>query len=132
MTQLRLDKVQLTNLLETYINYDTLKSNIVISGNIAIAGTATFSTTIPYTVNKTRADVYARNTTTGVKRPVTGGLRQSPYVPVSTETCNVFATYANNLITVTFSIFNNTGALLALTTQTIEISAVLYEVPTTT
>lgn len=129
MTQLKLDKVNLTSLVDTYINYDTLKTSIAISGGVANGATANFAGTILYDRAKTRADVYARNTTTGIKKPITGGIRQHPYTYVSTETCSQVATIAGNTITVTFSIFNGTGAGITLTTQTMEVSAVLYEVP---
>jgi len=132
MTSLRLDKVALTSLVETYINYGTLKSTIAISGSVPASTTTNFSTTIAYDRDKTRADIYARNTTTGIKRPVTGGLRVTPYVAAGAETCNQFATYVANVITVTFSVVNNTGSPINLTTQDIEISAVLYQVPTST
>lgn len=129
MTQLRLDKVLLTNLVDTYLNYGTLTSPIVISGSVADGATATFSTSIPYTRTKTKADLYAKNLTTGVKRPISGGYRQSPYTFTSTETASVAANYVGGVITVTFSIFNGTGGPITLVTQTMEISAVLYEVP---
>ncbi len=129
MTQIRLDKVQLTSLLEAYINYDTLVSNISISGSVANGATADFSTSIAYSETKTRADLYARNTTTNTKRPIIGGIRQSPYVPVSTETCSITATYSAGAISVNMAVFNGTGGLINLTPQTIEISAVLYKVP---
>lgn len=129
MTLLRLDKVLLTNLVDTYLNYGTLTSPIVISGSVADGATSTFSTPIAYTRDKTRADLYARNLTTDVKRPISGGYRQSPYTFVSTETASVSASYASDVITVTFSIFNGTGGPITLVTQTIEISAVLQEVP---
>lgn len=129
MTQIKLDKVILTNLVETYLNYDTLASNILISGNLAAGATQTFSTTIPYVRGKTRADLYARNTTTNIKRPVTGGARQHPYTYAGAETCDQGASYDGTNITVSFTIRNGTGAVISLTSQTMEISAVLYEVP---
>ena len=126
---LKPDKILVTSLFDTYINYETLTTNIIISGNVADTATATFSGNIVYDRQKTRADVYARNTTTNIKRPVTGGIRQSPYTFVSTETCSQTATYNGSQITVTFSVFNGTGAPIVRTAQTMEISAVLYEVP---
>jgi len=129
MTQIRPDNVLLSNLIDTYLNYKTLISNINISGSIGNGNTVNFLTVIPYSRVKTRADLYAKNLTTGQKRPISGGSRQSPYTAVSTETCSQLATYDGSTITVTFSIFNGTGGSITLITQTIEISAVLYEVP---
>lgn len=129
MTRLKLDQVLFSSNIETYINYDTLTSNIVISGSVADGATTDFSTSIPYTRNKTRADIYLRNLTTGVKRPISGGVRQSPYTFTSSEVCNQRALYNGSAITVTLSIFNGTGGTISLVNQTIEVSAVLYEVP---
>lgn len=123
------DKIQMTSLLDTYINYNTLTTTVNISGGVADTVTVDFTGTILYDRQKTRADIYARNTTTNVKRPVTGGIRQAPYTAVSTETCNQVAHYDGSQITVTFSITNNTGGAIVLTAQSIEVSAVLYHVP---
>lgn len=129
MTQLRLDKVQFMSSVDTFINYKTLTSDIDISGTVANGATVNFSTTIPYSRTKTLANLYAKNTNTGKKMPVSGGSRINPYVPKSTETCSQISQYSGNTITVTYSIFNGTGAGITLTTQTIEITAVLFEVP---
>ncbi len=129
MTQIRPDTVILASMIDTYKNYDTLKGTINISGTIANGATANFSTTIPYSRGKTRADLYAQNLTSGEKRPVSGGSRQTPYSTVSSEVCTQLATYSGTEITVTFSIFNGTGSSINLTAQDIEITAVLYEVP---
>lgn len=119
----------MTSLIDTYLNYDTLRSDIVISGSVGSGATVNFSTTIPYARTNTRADLYARNTTTGKKMPCAGGQRQNPYTFVSSETCSQLVTFTGGVFTITFSIFNGTGGTISLTAQTMEITAVLYEVP---
>lgn len=129
MTQLRLDKVQFASAIDTYLNYDTLTANIVVSGSVADGATGVFSVGIPYNRTKTRSDLYARNTTTGIKRPLSGGARLNPYTFVSFETASLSATYNGTDIAVVLAVFNGTGAPITLTNQTLEITAVLYEVP---
>lgn len=129
MTQIRPDNIVMTTLIDTYINYKTTTSNVAISGTVAAGATQNFFTSIDYTRSNTRADLYAKNTTTGIKRPVAGGSRQVPYTAVSTETCSQLARYGGSAIVVTFSVFNGTGASINLVPQTLEVTAVFYEVP---
>lgn len=132
MTQIRLDKVQFYSNMETYLNYTTLTSNISVSGNIADGATSTFSTSITYARSKTRADLYAKNLNTGTKMSLVGGPRIHPYQFVSSEVATLWATYTGSTISIFLAVTNNTGAAINLIAQTLEISAVLYEVPLTT
>jgi hypothetical protein len=129
MTELKLDKVLMTSLVDGYINYDTLTTSIALSGNVPDFGTASFIGSIIYSRGKTRADLYVTNLLTGVRRPLAGGFRQTPYQAISTETCEVYAEYSGLTISIEFFIQNNSGAPIAITPQTMEVSAVLYEVP---
>lgn len=130
MTQIKPDKVIYTNLIDTYINYDTLTTDIPIFGTIAASSATVFSGLIQYSRNNTRADLYVQNLSTGIKRPLSGGPRQSPYSFVSSETCTQGSLYSGNAIVITFTIFNGTGVSINLVSQTLRITAVLSEVPT--
>ena len=129
MTRIKPDLIRLTSLLDTYLNYGTLVETVTISGSVADGATANFSVSFPYERSKTRADIYAKNLTTGIKRPLSGGTRQGPYTFTSSEVFTQTASYNGNVLTVTFSVFNGTGGGITLVTQTMEVSAVLYEVP---
>lgn len=126
--QIRPDNVVLTTLLDTYLNYDTQTALLSISGTIPI-GTTNFSTTFSVARSDSIADVYARNLNTGNKMSLTAGSIHNPYQEVSTETHPCSVTYSGSVLTVQYNIDNNTGAPLALTAQTHEITVVLNEVP---
>lgn len=129
MPNLRLDNIIHTSLVDTYLNYATPKTNIVLSGLVANGNTVNFTGTIPYSRSNTRADIYAKNLNTGEKRPTSGGSSQSPYQFVSTETASVLVNYDGSNINITFSIFNGTGVDITLTSQTMEMTAAEYQVP---
>lgn len=126
---IRPDKVQFASSIDTYLNYATETADITISGSLPNLAFVSFEATIPYTRVKTRADLYLRNLNNGVKRPVNGGPRQSPYIPVSSETCDQYAQYGSNTVVISLIITNNTGSTINLTPQTIRASAVFYVVP---
>lgn len=130
MTKLRLDKVQFFSGLDTYLNYDNITSDINISGTVANGNSISFSTEINYTRLNTRADLYATNLNTGIKMPLTGGVRIHPYQKVSTEIASIATSYSNNTITITLLVTNNTGSSINLISQTLRIGVVLVEAPT--
>lgn len=99
-----------------------------ISGSVVNTGQATFSVSIPYTKPKTKADVYAKNLTTGIKMAV-GSPRVHPYTYTSFEIARLESSYNGSNLTVTLTITNNTGGTISLVTQTLQISAVFVEVP---
>lgn len=129
MTLLRLDKVQFSSQVDTYLNYDTMTSDLVITGNVSNGTTVTFETEFSYDRTKTRADIYGLNTTTNAKQLITNGRRIHHYFYVSSEVAEWYATYSATNVIVQFRITNNTGGLIALVDQTITIQAILYEVP---
>lgn len=123
------DMVQFASAIDTFLNYETTTANVTISGSVADGNSKIFQTTIPYSRQKTRADIYVKNMNTGVKRPINGGPRTAPYQYVSFETIDQYAQYNSNSIIVTFVVTNNTGGLINLTSQTFQVSVVLYVVP---
>lgn len=127
--QLKLDKVQLASGLDTYTNYETLTNDVLITGTVPATSSLLFVTNFPYDRSNTRADIYARNETTGFKRPLNGGFRQSPYVPKANETCTQAVYYSDDKVYVSFEISDNAGASITLNDQTLEVNVVLYQVP---
>ena len=128
MTRLKLDQIQFCSEVDSYINYDTKTASMNVSGSVVNLGQATFSVSIPYSNPRTKADVYAKNLNTNIKMAV-GSPRVHPYTYASFEIARLQSSYNGTNITVTLTITNNTGGTINLVAQTIEISAVLVEVP---
>jgi len=129
MTKIRPDKTQFFSNLETYLNYDTLKSNIVASGVIPANSGVIFGTGVNFAREKTRSDVYARNLGTGIKMPIVGGARVNPYSNVSGIQASLIAGSDATSVSARLLLFNNTGSPINVGTQTLEISVVVYNVP---
>jgi len=128
---LRLDKVLFSTLHESYKNYDTVSGSIAISGSIANGATANFTAVLPYTRTGTRADVYLDGHSIKVLANAGDRATSDVYQFVSSETFATKVIYSTTDITVTISIFNGTGGSINLTSQTITVSAVLYDAPIT-
>lgn len=129
MTRIRLDKTQFFSNLETYLNYDTLVSNIVASGIIPAFSGQIFATGVNFDRAKTRSDVYAKNLGTGIKMPVVGGARVNPYTPVAGIQASLICGSDAGSVSVRLLLFNNTGSPINVGSQTLEISVVVYNVP---
>lgn len=130
MTQLKMDKIIMSSDVETYLNYETVTITITISGTVANGNSTVFSGYIPYARSKTRADIYVKNLNTNIKRPLWGGIRQGPYQSTGAgEIYTQFASYGGDTISVSLTVSNNTGGPVVLTTQIMEVTAVLVEVP---
>lgn len=132
---IKIDKVAFSTHHEPPRNYDTVSDDIVISGTIPASTTATFTGTIPYTRAGTRADLYL--TGNGTKILANNGVEVVQEVYVYSGPANEIVEssgiqYSNDEITLVISIFNQFAeASLTLTTQTITLSAVLYDMPIT-
>ena len=127
----KLDQVKYFNQVDTYVNYATYTSDIVITGSVGAGATGTYSATIPYARAKTRADIYLKNLSSGLKAPANQGARVGVYTFAGSEVYSHTVSYNGSSVTVTISIFNGGGAPLSLTAQTIQAQVVAYEVPYT-
>jgi hypothetical protein len=128
---IRIDKVIFSTLHESYKNYDTVSSTISISGTVANGATANFTATLAYARTGTRADVYLDGHSTKVLANAGDRATSDVYQFISSETFATRVVYSITDITVTISIFNGTGGPISLTSQTIVVSAVLYDAPIT-
>lgn len=132
---IRLDRVAFSTHHEPPRNYDTLSDDIVISGTILAQTTQTFTGTIAYTRGGTRADLYL--TGNGVKILANNGIEvvQEIYVYSASANETVESTgiqYDSGSISLSITIFNPFAeAPITLVTQTITLSAVLYDMPIT-
>lgn len=126
---IKMDKTIFSSEVETYQNYQTLTGTISITGTVPAVSSLVFNAYFPYERGKTKADIYVKNLTTGVKRPMTGGIRQVPYTFAGSEIISQLASYGGQFISVSIQIANNTGSPIVLIAQTLEVSVVLYELP---
>lgn len=129
MTQIKMDKLQFGSMVDTFTNYQTITKEVALSGTIADGASSDFTVVIPHSRFRVRADVYVKNLTSGIKRSLNTGTRETPYTYVSTEVITQSAVYSNNQITVTFTITNNTGSSISVTPQTLQVTSVLFSVP---
>lgn len=128
--RIRLDKIQLFSSLETYLNYETSGSNIVATGTIPASSGVVFGTVVNIDRANTRQDVYAKNLGTGTKMPVIGGPRVNPYTPVAGIQASLITGSDSTSVTTRLLLFNTTGSPINVGSQTLEISVVQYQVPT--
>jgi len=129
---INLDKIIMSSLTGQYLNYDNVSEDLTISGNVAAGGgTATFTVTINYTRDNSRADVYYMRTSNNRKTLLNAGNRVNSniYSFAGFEIVDTILTYSGNSITAGFKITNNTGGIITLTTQVMTISAVIYNAP---
>lgn len=129
MSTLKPDKIHLTSLIDTFLNYDTLEDTITISGTVVDGAADTFSTTFAVETEDILAAVYAKNQNTGKKMSLLAGAVHNPYEAVSIELCRHSVSITGTTLSVDISVTNNSGSDRTLTTQVWEISAVLNRVP---
>ncbi len=126
---IRPDNINFLSTLPAYIGIGEPTGNISISGSIADGASSNFSVTIPTSTNNTRFDVYGINQNNGTKQLLSSTNFPLIYQYVSTEIIEMEIAYASSSVTVTFTIFNFTGALINLTNQVIKINVVEYQIP---
>lgn len=131
MTSVRIDKVDFTTLFEAPQNYLTSTAAINISGSVGAGATENFTGVIAYSRSGTRADIYLDGNSVKVMANAGSRAAGDAYQFKSSETFSVLVSYSTTDITVTLSISNGTGSPIALNTQTITASAVLYDMPIT-
>jgi len=130
MTQYRYDNLSFSTVLPNYIDIGNTSGSIPISGSVADASTATFSTTIQLSADHTFSDIYAFNAAvSGKVQLVSPNSISFVYSSVSFEVIRVSIVYSGNQVTVTIAIDNDTGAPISLTSQTFTIEVVQYMLP---
>lgn len=129
------DKLTLSSTLPTFVNPTTSAGSITLSGTVINGNTATFSTTLTTSIagNLFRSDIYASNSLESTRTLINTLLAMTTdikgYVYVSSESVQLELSYNGQNLTVTYSVFNGTGADITLTTQTISLECVQYQLP---
>ncbi len=130
---IRPDNINFLSTLPNYINltYDTgaPTGTISVSGSIGIGATLTFSTVITTSSQNTRSDVYGVNSNTGIKQLLSNTGYPTIFQKTGAEKVNVYIDYAATSLTVSIVVVNNTGAPILLTTQSIVVTVVEYQIP---
>lgn len=125
----RLDKVLMSSLHESFKNYQTTVSPIVVSGSIPTIG-KTFFVEIPYTRAGSIADIYVHKQGTNYKRSVNYAWRLDEFVGVPFDVdAGIYVLYSPGIIRVEIFVSNSTGAPYGVTTQTFDIEAVIFDAP---
>ncbi len=125
----RLDKVLMSSLHESFKNYQSETRTITVSGSIPDLG-ADFSTTFTYDRVGTIADIYVSKQGSGSKRMANYAWRLPEFTHADLVG-TIYVLYGSSSITVNISIVNGTGGPLTPTTQTFDIQAVVFDAPIT-
>ena len=129
------DNTYLASTLPTYVNPKTSTGTITISGVVTNNTTVNFSGSVTSSIssNTFRSDIYGTNNVTNTKVLLNTLLvmntNTNGYSYVSSEFVQLEISYSGQTATVTYSVFNGTGANITLTTQTITLTLVEYQVP---
>lgn len=129
------DNLILASELPTFINPITTAGTISINGTIANNATTNFSATLSTTIspNLFRSDIYGLNSITNTKILLNTLLVMeralNGYSYKSTEFVTMNIKYSSSTVTITYGIFNGTGASVTLIPQTIALTLAEYQVP---
>ena len=126
---IRLDRVLMSSLHESFKNYSTVKETIEVSGSIpgAFVG-KDFYIDIPYDRQGTIADIYVSKQGSGRKRLATYAWELPEFVGTVDIAGAIYVNYFPTFIRVNISISNG-GATASVTTQNFDIEAVIFDAP---
>lgn len=129
----RLDKVLMSSLHESFKNYQTTKTSITVSGSIpgSFVG-KDFTLDIPYTRAGSIADFYVSKQGSDAKRSISYTWRLPEFISSNPDIEGaIYLFYSPGNIRVNISI-SNSGATDTITTQTFDIEAVIFDAPLST
>lgn len=121
----RLDKVLMSSLHESFKNYDTQTVSITISGSIPTNGKG-FSQTLSFARTGTIADIYYRKQGGSFKRPVSN-LRRVPEYTGATN-AEISVRYTATSITIEIFVINF-GSPYTAPTETYDFEVKLFDAP---
>ena len=127
---IKLDKVVMSTLHESYKNYKTESIDIEISGSIPAGGTS-FTHTFTLDRSGTRADVFYVNdsgSNAGEKIWAAQSIRNLS-ITGWPHTANTVVKYSGDTVEVGVFLFNPTAGVVAVSTQTYTFSVVQYDAP---
>lgn len=125
----RIDKVLMSSLHESFKNYQTTETTITVSGTIPAAG-ADFYVDIPFTRTGSISDIYVSLQNSGSKRLANYTWRLPEYVSGDPDIeGTIYVLYSPGNIRVNISIVNFKGVPFASPTRVFEIQAVIFDAP---
>lgn len=121
----RLDRVLMSSLHESFKNYSSVSTSITISGSIPTNG-KTFSQTLSFARTGTIGDIYYRKNGGSFKRP-TNNLRR---IPEYTGSTNAELSIRYSATSITIEIFVvNFGSPYTAPTETYDFEIKLFDAP---
>jgi hypothetical protein len=128
----RLDRVLMSSLHESFKDYSDTSTTITVSGTIPTAG-ADFYVDIPTTRAGTIADIYVGAKSSGIKRLVNYAFMFPEYVSGDVDVeASIYTIYYPSFIRVNISVANFKGVPFASPTRVFDIQAVIFDAPITT
>lgn len=125
----RLDRVLMSSLHESFKNYDEVNTTITVSGTIPPTG-ADFSVDIPFDRTGTIADIYVGLQNSGSKRLIGYSWRLPEYVSGEPDIeGTIYAIYYPNFIRVNISIASFKVVNFTTPTRVFDIQAVIFDAP---
>ena len=127
MARVRLDRVLMSSLHESFKEYDVQTTSITISGTIPNGGRS-FSQTLSFARTGTIADIYYRKQGGTFKRPVSN-LRRIPEYTGATN-AEISVRYTDTSITIEIFVVNF-GSSYTAPTETYDFEVKLFDAPIT-
>jgi len=128
----RLDKVLMSSLHESFKNYQTVETTVTVSGTIPTTG-ADFFVDIPTSRAGSIADVYVGAQGSGSKRLANYTWQFPEYVSGDPDVeGTIYVLYAPSYIRVNISIANFKGVSYASPTRVFDVQAVIFDAPVPT
>ena len=125
----RLDRVLMSSLHESFKNYEEVNTTITVSGSIPTAG-ADFFVDIPYTRTGTMADIYVRAQGSSSKRLANYAWVFPEYVSGDPDIeGTIYVLYYPGYIRVNVSVANYKGVSYASPTRVFDVQAVIFDAP---
>lgn len=125
MPKVRLDRVILSNLHESFKNHKTVTDQIVISGTIPNGGRK-FSAFVPLDRTNAVAEIYIKKSTNDYKRSTDNLQRLTEYG--GSTFAYVSTNYTSEVVTVTIEVVNF-GSSYTAPDETYDVEVVLFDVP---
>ena len=123
----RIDRILMSSLHESFKNYKSETKQIVISGAVPPGG-KDFGTSFSYSRAGTIADIYISKVGTNSKRLASYGFRVYEFIDADLV-ANIYLQYTPSTILVNIYVANPDVISHTPTTQTFDIQAVIFDAP---
>lgn len=125
----KLDKVIMSSLFESFKNYESPSTSITISGSIPVGG-KDFESLLEFDRDGTIADIYIHKQGSDSKKSFNQNWRILDFTGTSDVQATCYAQYTDdNKILFTISVTNFGASPYAVTTQTYDFDVELFDAP---